>query len=261
MMKLTLLVLSLLLSVTGLCQEIDLEVKSFRALSKSEKQMTIFGLFDDEVPTDQQLVAKLSELLEAQCLDVNIRSKNKKQSLFDACIRNDRTDAAMVLLENGYKINQRCFECIGETPLHIVVDHAASKDEPSAQLAKMALYMLHNGSDVDLRDMKTLTPFHLVIKNKDVTMFETFMSDSVTFNYSILSVKGDSYLQFFDKHWDEDEYRDILITKTELKYPPTKKEIKAKQAEVKNKAKVAKEKAKSAKNKAKEAKDKSKEEG
>lgn len=199
--------------------------------------MKMFSLFEGEVPTDDQLMKLITRLDEVGALDVNMRSKNRKRSIFDACLEKGRYETARLLIDKGYKINQRCFECNGETPLLKAIYTSGTLDEPDSLLGELMVFMLEEGADPDLRDMKGYTSLHWVIKNNDVMAFEVLMRPEVKLNPQLGTLKGKSYLFFFDKHWDEDEYREILVEKTELKYPPTNKEIKEKQKAAKEKAK------------------------
>lgn len=234
-------------------QEISMTKSQFMKWTDAEKKEKLFGLFEDDAPSDAQLMAFLGELLESG-LDPGFRSRNRKESIFDACVRAERYGAAKLLLEKGYDPNQRCFQCNGETSLHKVVIHSGKLEDPSQEIADLLLYMLTNGGDADLRDMNTFTPVHTIMKNKDSTAFMVLMHEEVTFNHQLATQKGLGYLQYFDKVWGEDAFREKFMDKTGLEYPPTAKDIREKMKAQKEKEKEARQKEKDKKKDKKEGK-------
>ncbi len=229
-------------SMISYSQEIDFSVVSFKSWGEQEKNGKLFSLFEENVPTDGKLAALFSQLLDADVMNVNVRSKNGKKTLFDACLETGRFETAKLLIEKGYKINQRCFQCNGETPLLKAIYASGEMKEPNEELKELMMLMIEKGADPDLRDMKGYTSLHWAIKNKDVMAFEVLMSPNVKLNEQLATLKGKGYLKFFDQHWNEDEYREKLMEKTGLKYPPTKKEIREKQKAAKEKAREGKKK-------------------
>lgn len=239
------------LSTAVNAQEISFSAVAYKSWDEAERAEKMFALFEDEVPIDEDLYDLVTKLSDANVLDVNMRSKNGKLTIFDACLESGRYMTAKLLVEKGYKINQRCFPCNGETPLLRAIYVSGDMDDPNPELYELMSFMIEKGADPDLRDMKGFTSLHWVIKNKDIGAFEVLMGEGVVLNSQLGTMKGKGYLDFFDKHWDEDEYREMLMTKTELKYPPTKKEIKAREKAAKEKEKAKKEKVKDEKEKSK----------
>jgi len=201
----------------------------FGGWSEDRKRDWLFSIFEiDNQYEDQQLSIMLAKILSSKAFNVNMRSKNERTSLFDLAVRSGRFATAGILIENGFNPNQRCFACNGETPLHVVVSNEEYNEDD--QTYELILKMLAKGADPDLRDLKGFTPMHLAITLKCETAFKAFMSEGVTFNYQIGTLKGDSYYTFFEKEWGDQDYLEILATKTGLKAPPTKKEIAAQKA-------------------------------
>ena len=96
---------------------------------------------------------------------------------------------------------------------------------------------MEKGGDADLRDMKGYTPIHYAIKQKCETAFRAFMEEeNITFNYQLGTLKGRSYYSYFIDEWNDQDYLEMLMAKTGLKAPLTKKEIKAAQSKKKEEA-------------------------
>jgi ankyrin repeat protein len=158
--------------------------------------------------------------------------------LFDEAVQKEKFITATVLLESSFNVNQRCFACDGQTALHNVVMNEDIKDNEYTMM--LILKMLEKGGDADLRDLKGLTPVHYAIKLKNEMAFRAFMEEEVTFNYQIGTLKGRSYYTYFVDEWGDEDYLEILMKKTGLKAPLTKKEIKEAADKKKEEAKVKK---------------------
>ena len=237
-MKKALTGLLLFVSIFTVAQDIPFSETDYKGWTADERADNMFLLFEEAAPSDVNLLEILTKLYNENVLDLNVRNKSEKLSLFDACLLADLYMSARFLIEKGYKINQRCFQCNGETPLLKVVYRSGEMEDPNPELHDLMLFMIEKGADPDLRDMKGYTSLHWVIKNNDVEAFKVLMKPEVTLNAQLATLRGKGYLEFFDKHWNEDEYREILMTRTELKYPPTKKEIKERQKAAKQKEKA-----------------------
>jgi hypothetical protein len=215
-------------------------IADFVRWNEERKRAWLFEVIGsyDEMYEDYDLSRAVRTLLQSNGFNVNLRSKNEKASLFDVAIRTGKFQTATVLLENGFSINQRCFACNGETPLHSVVfNKAFSQEEGTFDLI---LTMMKLGADPDLRDIKGFTPVHYAIIFKNETAFRAFMNPDVTFNYQTGTLKGINYYDFFVKEWGDQDYLQMLAEKTGLKEPLTKKEIKDYQDKKKEEAKAAK---------------------
>ena len=226
-MKLVIYGLILLSFKLSFAQDISINSQTFNGWSIAEKKEKLFELFKAEVPPDTSLILFFKTLFE-EGLDPSLRSKNGKESLFDACLRTERFGTAQFIVMSDYDPNNRCFECNGETALHKAVTKSDQLNGSSPEIGELILFLLKNGADPDLRDMKTRTPLHLAIINKDSVAFMTFMNEDVKFNHQLTDTKGNGYLIFFDKKWGDDYFREILMRKTNLKYPPTRAQIKEK---------------------------------
>lgn len=241
------LAISLLVCNSVFGQEINFSEVSFASWDKEMQREKLFELFEDEPPSDEKLTSLLNKLVSVDAFDVNIRSKNGKESLFDACVNNGLYSSASVLVNNGYKINQRCFACNGETPMHVALKRSKKVEDTPSELIDLMALMFEKGANADLRDMKGRSVVHVIFENNDYESFGLLMQEDITFNYQLTTLKGVGYLLHFDKAWGDDDLREQLMEKTGLKYPPTKEDIR-------NKAKDAKEKAKEEKSAKKEKK-------
>ncbi|MCP4457670.1 MAG: ankyrin repeat domain-containing protein [Cytophagales bacterium] len=201
-------------------------MEDFKTWSLKRKRDWLFLFFEKDIdPVSEEMVTKL---LSSEYFDVNLRSKNGKRNLFDTAVKAGNYTGASALIKNGFNVNIRCFDCNGETPLHVLV----SLEDPSLDeefVTDLMTQLLSNGADPDLRDMDTSTPIHLAIKSKNTQAFELFMQDEVEFTLNLVDDKGRNYVQYFEKYWTdnrEDDFLIMLMNKTELKPRPTKEEIK-----------------------------------
>lgn len=205
-------------------------LNDFKTWSPNRKRDWLFEFFFRHSSDD--LIDQIEMMLKQNLFDVNIRSKNGKLNLFDVAISKNNLATAEMLLENGFDTNKRCFDCNGETTLHRVVVAEIGEESKSDLLKKMLIA----GGNLDLRDMKTLTPIHWAIKENSEEAFIAFMDEEVEFNVNIADIKGLNYVEYFEKNWSEDRENDffiMLMNRTELKPTPTKKERKVKKAEEK----------------------------
>ncbi len=220
----------------------------FSTWPESRRQDWLFNLFGSTDP--ENLSSSIDEMIKQNLFDVNMRSKNGKRNLFNVSVEAENLEYAKKLLENGFDINKRCFDCNGETALHgVVTAEPWGEDE----MYELILSMLAKGGNPDLRDMEGLTPIHWAIKLNNEQAFTAFMQDEVSFVKNMVTIKkGLNYLEYFKKNWSEDQEDDtmiLLMNKTGLEHPPTKED-----------EKMAKEESKAAKKDEKEAKkDKKKE--
>jgi hypothetical protein len=216
-------------------------VADFKGWDTDRKRAWLFNIVSSESdPDDEGTSMLLDELLKAEAFDVNIRSKNEKSSLFDEAIWIGKFASASKLLDYSFSVNQRCFACDGQTTLHnVVMNKEFNETQESMDLISK---MLKNGGDADLRDLKGYTPIHYAIKLKCEMAFRAFMEEEITFNYQLGTLKGRSYYTYFVDEWGDEDYLEILMTKSGLKPPLTKKEIKAAQDEKKEQAKATKKK-------------------
>ncbi len=208
-------------------------IADFVNWTEDRKRAWLFGVVGsmDEMYEDYDLSRAIRSLVIANGFNVNLRTKNEKASLFDVAVRTGKFQTATVLLENGFTINQRCFACNGETPLHNVVFNKEFYQEEGS--FDLILKMLALGADPDLRDLKGLTPVHYAIRLKNETAFRAFMEPEVTFNYQTGTLKGVNYYDFFVKEWGDQDFLQMLSDKTGLKAALTKKEIKEQKAKAK----------------------------
>lgn len=209
-------------------------ITDFVSWKEDRKREWLFSIVDQmDMLEDTDVSKAVQALLNANGFNVNIRSKNDKQSLFDAAVLTRKYETAKVLLQFGFLPNQRCFECQGQTALHNVVNNKNYEEEDGTQ--ELILQMMKYGADADLRDIKGFTPVHYAIMQKRVGAFMAFMSPDVKFNYQTGTLKGVNYYDFFIKEWNDQDFLQILSEKTGLKAPLTKKE----QAELKAQQKQA----------------------
>lgn len=260
-MKPVLLFLVLLTSFTSFAQltpyaELDFWNESvtptflldLKAATEDEKKEWLFEVLGSDEVADEDAKKLVGLLLDSAIVNADYRNKSEKASMFDVALRTTKLNTALMLIERGYNVNSRCFKCNAEPAIHKVLLRK-DYDENGEMYVEILRALIDKGADLDLRDMDGRTPFHIIIDSKNKLAFDVFMEEGATFNYQNATLKGDGYLQYFDKKWDDDELREIMMEKTELKYPPTKKEIKKRQKELKAKQKEKK------KSKNKESKD------
>jgi len=224
----------------------------FKAWEQKRQTNWLLDFFGQGDGGDMITAVKL--MIEKELFDVNLRSKNGKKNLFDAAVVGGNTETAMMLLDEGFDVNKRCFDCNGETALHRVVEAEIWGEDVTYELV---LKMLAAGGDPDLRDMNTLTPIHLAIKLQNEQAFTALMQEEVKFTVNLVTDKGLNYVQYFEKHWSDDREDDFLIMlmeKTELKPTPNKEESKQMKADEKTKKSDAKDAKKEKKKSAKEKK-------
>lgn len=217
----------------------DAYIRDFASWEPARQKRWVFARIAVDVD-EMDLTVALDRLIKSGALDVNLRSPNEKQSMFDAAFATGNFEVATMLLQYGFNVNQRCFECNGQTVVHNVVQNEEyGQDE---RVIELLLAMARAGADLDLRDLKGLTPVHYAIREQNYMAMMAFLDEEVTFNAQVATLKGANYLEYFDDNWKkEEDLRQQLIDKTELKLPPTKKEIAQKKKE---QAKAAKEKKK-----------------
>jgi hypothetical protein len=218
-------------------------LKSFSEASENDKKDWVFTILEGDEVSDSETKSVLEKLMDDQWISVDLRNKNERSSMFDAAINANKFETTSMIIARGYDVNSRCFKCDAETSIHVLL-RQKDFDEFGEEYIQIARELIEKGADLDLRDMKGVTPFHIIIDSKNRYAFDLFMEEDVEFNYQSATLKGDGYLQYFDKKWDDDELRDILMEKTKLKYPPTKKEIRLKQQELREKQKSSKAKSK-----------------
>jgi hypothetical protein len=191
--------------------------------SRTKEDWLLEGLESEDMSDDQTMDA-IVILIEGEALDVDWRTRNGKVSLFDAAVRAGKFKTAISLVEHGYDVNRRCFECEMETAVHVLFKSRAYRDNMVGGL-EVFQKLVEYGADLDLRDVPGDTPFHMVILNEDEDAFRYMLSDSVEFNVQNTTLKGKNYLLFFDAKWNDDALREVLRESTELRYPPTRREI------------------------------------
>ncbi len=207
-----------------------------KAATGEEKKEWLFEVLGSDDVADEDAKNLVGLLLDSAIVNADFRNKSEKASMFDVALSATKLQTALMLIERGYDVNSRCFKCNAEPAVHKVLLRK-DYDDNGEMYIEILQALIDKGADLDLRDMDGRTPFHIVIDSKNALAFDVFMQEEVTFNYQSATLKGDGYLQYFDKKWDEDELREILMEKTSLKYPPTNKEIKERQKELKAKQK------------------------
>ena len=204
---------------------------SFGSESKRDLLKWVFEAIDSEVFGDEDARALLENLFELELIEVDDRNRNAKLSLFDAALQASKFETVKMIVERGYDVNHRCFECDMETSIHVLLMSKQYKDNP-VEGFQVFQSLVAAGADLDLRTVQGDTPMHLIIKNEYEDPFRMMLSDSVDFNVQNTTLKGVNFLVFFDKKWKDDELRELLIERTQLTYPPTNREIAQREREL-----------------------------
>ena len=221
-------------------------LSDFKTWSKDRKRDWLFKTFEAEDP--EGLYETLEQIIKRDLFDLNIRSKNGQLNLFDVMLKAGNVAAVNLLLDHGFDVNNRCFDCEGESSMHHVVTADLGRSE---EMYEIILKMIEVGGDLDLRDMSGLTPIHWAIKEKNEHALTAFMREESEF-ITIMPIgkKELNYLEYFKQKWTDDPENDfmlVLMKRTSLEHAPTKEEAKAAEEEAKTTKKEKKKESKKGK--------------